>query len=267
MKTLYLFLLFLGFQFACHSQGVGITESGNTVHPSAGLDVKFSNKGVLVPRVNLLSITDTITIASPANSLLIYNTNPGIVNGNGVGFYFYCLTGCQTPGWKFLYFNENISTGGSEWKFYSSATVTNGTELNFTSLPTHDKWKLVMDANEGDSPGDISLYMRLNNITYTYYGTQFSVGSVLSPFYGNAWRLFYGSTVVNGEIIIAGKPSSGMNSKTFMASLSCNAIYGFASAAYGFLNNDPANLHAINITTLGQKSFSGRFELWYRDNQ
>ncbi|UEG51031.1 tail fiber domain-containing protein [Ferruginibacter lapsinanis] len=64
------------------AQNVGIgTITPNT---SAGLDITATNKGLLIPRVNLTTSTDAVTIASPATSLLVYNTNSTL----GAGYYF-----------------------------------------------------------------------------------------------------------------------------------------------------------------------------------
>ncbi len=71
------------------AQNVGISATGVVPDNSAGLDVNFTDKGVLIPRVNLQNEVDVTTIPSPANSLVVYNTNAGMTNGNGVGFYYW----------------------------------------------------------------------------------------------------------------------------------------------------------------------------------
>ncbi len=68
---------------------VALNTTGDNPHSSAALDVDFIDKGLLIPRVALNSNTDVTTIPSPANSLIIYNTNASMVNGNGVGFYYW----------------------------------------------------------------------------------------------------------------------------------------------------------------------------------
>ncbi|MBN1926142.1 MAG: hypothetical protein JW798_09925, partial [Prolixibacteraceae bacterium] len=62
-------LLFYG-----NAQNVGINADGSAPDNSAMLDVDASNKGLLIPRVALTGANDATTIASPATSLLIYNT-------------------------------------------------------------------------------------------------------------------------------------------------------------------------------------------------
>lgn len=67
--------------------GIGTT----TPLSSSMLDIDAtssgSNKGVLLPRIAITSTTDNTTIASPANSLLIYNTNT--VSDVTPGFYYW----------------------------------------------------------------------------------------------------------------------------------------------------------------------------------
>ena len=61
-----------------YSQGLAVNTDGSTPDPSAMLDVKSTNKGMLVPRV-----TSTASITSPVTGLLIYQTNAP------AGFYYY----------------------------------------------------------------------------------------------------------------------------------------------------------------------------------
>ena len=53
---------------------VGVSASNSTPDPSAGLDVSFTNKGLLPPRVALTAINSAIPVTAPAPGLLVYNT-------------------------------------------------------------------------------------------------------------------------------------------------------------------------------------------------
>ncbi|MDN4013973.1 hypothetical protein QX233_15980 [Chryseobacterium gambrini] len=68
--------------------------------PSAALDIvaKASDKGVLIPRVPLQSVTDVSTVPNPAVSLLVYNTTTNSVITKG---YYYW------DGSKWLRFNDS----------------------------------------------------------------------------------------------------------------------------------------------------------------
>lgn len=69
------------------SQNVGINETGNTADPSAGLDVDFNDKGLLIPRVALNQTTDAAPVTAPVNSLLVFNT--ANVNDVTQGYYYW----------------------------------------------------------------------------------------------------------------------------------------------------------------------------------
>ena len=73
--------LFIGFfSITAHAQNVGINETGANPDASAMLDINTSNKGLLIPR---LSKAQKSLIASPANGLLVYQTD------DTVGFWYY----------------------------------------------------------------------------------------------------------------------------------------------------------------------------------
>lgn len=74
--------------------GVSINIDKAAPHSSAMLDVTSINKGILIPR---MSSSQRIAIASPAASLLVYDTDM-------LSFYFYC-----SHGWT------KISSGDSGW--------------------------------------------------------------------------------------------------------------------------------------------------------
>ncbi len=82
-----------------NAQNIGINPTGVAPDNSAGLDVNFTNKGLLIPRVALTSATDGATIPSPANSLLVYNTGTG---GLAPAGYYYNAGTPGSPSWRRL---------------------------------------------------------------------------------------------------------------------------------------------------------------------
>ncbi|MEZ4858705.1 MAG: hypothetical protein R2781_07830 [Flavobacteriaceae bacterium] len=71
-----------------HAQvGIGTT----TPDPSSLLEISSTDKGILIPKVSLGDVTDTMLdgVNTAATGLLIYNTNPGTIGGNGVGYYYF----------------------------------------------------------------------------------------------------------------------------------------------------------------------------------
>lgn len=87
-----IFLLFL--LKAASAQNVGINATGATPDASAGLDVNFTNKGLLIPRVALTSVAAAAPLTAPAVSLLVYNTATAGTAPNDVtpGYYYWAGT-------------------------------------------------------------------------------------------------------------------------------------------------------------------------------
>jgi hypothetical protein len=86
------------------AQNVGIGPDTFDPEASAGVEMRFTDKGLLIPRVALTSTSSASPITSPATSLLIYNT---------------ATAGDVTPG--YYYWN------GSAWvRFATGSSVING---------------------------------------------------------------------------------------------------------------------------------------------
>lgn len=88
---------------AQQSNDIIITSEGKvgirTINPdpSSVLDVQATDKGVLVPKVSLVSYTDAATISSPAKGLVVYNTNTNTIVQEGL----YMNYGTPaSPDWK-----------------------------------------------------------------------------------------------------------------------------------------------------------------------
>lgn len=70
--------------------GVSINTNNDLADPSAMLDVKSDSKGLLIPRVNLVSLVDnTQPVNNPALGLMIYNQDATYVSK---GFYYWAGT-------------------------------------------------------------------------------------------------------------------------------------------------------------------------------
>ena len=80
MKSLHIILItliFSGITILSQAQGVGINGNESSPDPSAGLDVNFTDKGFLPPR---MTTAQRNSIPSPAEGLMIYNTEEKTVN-------------------------------------------------------------------------------------------------------------------------------------------------------------------------------------------
>jgi hypothetical protein len=144
------------FIFAClqglMAQNVGINADGSSPDNSAMLDVKASDRGLLLPRVSLTNVTSASPVTSPATGLLVFNTNASVTGGNGTGFYYW--DGSQ---WV------KLDAGNSgDWRLTGNA----GTSPASNFLGTTDATDLSIRTNSTErirvsSSGTV----RLNNYT------------------------------------------------------------------------------------------------------
>jgi len=77
-------LLFIGIETQAQD-GVLIDYVGTTRDPSAILDVRSTDQGILVPRISISNLAAAAPVSSPATGLLVYNTN----GGTGVGYHYW----------------------------------------------------------------------------------------------------------------------------------------------------------------------------------
>ena len=108
MKKLFIVLFIILCVNSIFAQNVGINSDGSAPDGSAMLDIKATDAGLLIPRVELTGAVDVGTITSPANSLLVYN--------NGISWgdegYYYNAGNAITPDWTKLSSSE-INGGGA----------------------------------------------------------------------------------------------------------------------------------------------------------
>ena len=119
--------------YSATGQSVGIGTT--TPDASAILDIKSTNKGLLVPQVSLTSSTDVTTVPTPATGLLVYNTSDAIASGTG--FYYNSGT-TVAPVWTKLQ-----SSSSSGWGLAGNA----GTDTAVNFLGTTDLKPLRLRIN------------------------------------------------------------------------------------------------------------------------
>lgn len=96
LNLLFILMLIMALSFNnVYSQGVSINEDGSDPDETAILDIKSSDKGLLIPR---MSSDEIRSIAHPADGLQVYNTDEGKL-------YIYVLT---DDNWKEVSFGTGI---------------------------------------------------------------------------------------------------------------------------------------------------------------
>ena len=82
IKKLYFVIAILVFALT-YAQRIGI--GSHSFDDSEILKIASSNKGVLIPNLNIPNLNNASPVTSPAESLLVYNTN----TTSGKGFYYW----------------------------------------------------------------------------------------------------------------------------------------------------------------------------------
>jgi hypothetical protein len=156
-KFFFIAFIFLFISELLFSQ-VSINTNGNPPHPSAGLDINFTNKGFLLPR---MTFEQRNAIQNPAEGLIIYCTN---CNADATGD----LSIYQGGLWRL--FNLNC---------YSPNTPASGTHVasvtqiiwNWTSVPIAIgyKWNTVNDYATATDIGLVTSLTETNLTCWTNY--------------------------------------------------------------------------------------------------
>ena len=139
MKRLSFLLVFLLSLSNGIAQNVGIASGSIVPDASSILEIRATDKGLLIPRVALTSILDVATITSPATSLLVYNTNTAGVSPNNVTPGYYYWTGSQ---WARIFSGAQ----SNDWTLVGNAGTVAGT--NFIGTTDAVDWVVKTNNTE-----------------------------------------------------------------------------------------------------------------------
>jgi len=198
------------------AQNLGIGPDTFDPDASAGVEMRFTNKGLLIPRVALTSTTDQTTIPSPATSLLVYNLGTGGLSS--AGFYYWNgsqwirfanLKGTGTATRVAFWAEDDIL--GSDAALYwdntsKSLGIGDATPASLLTVGNGDLFQV-------NSSGNL---VKINNITYSWPTSQGGASTFLqnngsgtltwttisthnqshsmtstSDHYANTWKMFY----------------------------------------------------------------------------
>lgn len=127
-RKFYLYLFLVVGICSVNAQQVLVTDNASVTTPASGavLDVNSTNKGFMMPRVDLDSIQDITTVPNRTVGLMVYNTGVGDLKIKGVYF------------WNGTIWEKELTAGASSTNYVTIAddgTVTlNGGATTFTDL-------------------------------------------------------------------------------------------------------------------------------------
>lgn len=175
MKKMFT-LLCVHFYLFATAQSVSI---GSAVpDESAMLDINAANKGLLVPRVAITSLSsNSFPINNPAIGLIVYNTNPSIftspiLDQNAAGFYFW--TGSIWE--KIASSTKGAVPIGGIIEFENKITVPGYTYIGYNILSDYYE-KIGTGFGSWDAIPNISTNQYTTKASYAYYNNKFFVWS------------------------------------------------------------------------------------------
>jgi hypothetical protein len=243
MKTYLLLCIFTAISIVISLQSfcqVGINTDNSQPDPSAVLDLKSTNKGLLPPRVSLTAINSTDPITSPAIGLLVYNTaNAGAPPNNVVpGYYYWNGTNwisvavpAGTNVGDMLYWN------GTQW--IGVPVGTNGQVLTLNNgVPTWGQPSAQLPAIITTTASEITLVSAIS-------GGNVSDGGAVVTARGICWSTSQNPTISDSKTI------NGSGTGTFISNLTgLSFTTTYHIRAYATNNIGTAYGNDVNFTTL-----------------
>lgn len=132
--------------------GVGTNAPDN----SALLDLTATNRGFLLPRVSLTTITDGTTVPSPAKGLIVYNSNTALTP-YGEGLYYNSGTSGapswnklapQTTDYQLLGVFTSVATAPVDQPAVATGVIVNNLDLGLSvtvTIPANSTAKIIVD--------------------------------------------------------------------------------------------------------------------------
>jgi hypothetical protein len=154
MKKFIYSLAIIFFVNTAYGQNVAVNTDGSVAHTSALLDIKSTNKGMLIPRMTTAQRT---AIASPATGLLVYDTEAN-------SFWFY-----NGSAWTNIT-GSGSGGNGTNWKLTGNSGTTPASDF----IGTTDNQSLRFKVNNEhygllDSNGSVlwGMHTGMNNTGYS----------------------------------------------------------------------------------------------------
>lgn len=134
MRILLLICLLTFSSITLFAQRIGINSDGSSPDASAMLDVNSTDKGLLIPRLDIDDLTTAAPVTAPATGLMAFNTN--IITG--IGLYYWDGTAWV----RFLSENDDVGDDNN-WKLEGNED----TDPTVNFLGTIDNVDLVIRTN------------------------------------------------------------------------------------------------------------------------
>jgi len=139
-KVSFLITVTMFFAGTIFAQGVGIKSDASATDNSAMLEIKSTNKGILIPR---MTATQRTAINSPAYGLMVYQTDAP------AGFYFYDGTSWKLVGKSGQHYIGELYGGGVV--FWVDNTGQHGLIISMIDINSSQKYSNISSTPIGQT--------------------------------------------------------------------------------------------------------------------
>jgi hypothetical protein len=234
-KLFYFLLIAIMISSRGFSQNVAINSTGGAPNPSAGLDVDFPDKGLLIPRVSLTATASFAPLSAHVAGMIVYNIAtvgdvvPGFYYNDGVKWVTWFLAGNAIG--NMLYWN------GTAWMLVPAGLPGQFLQVSGAKVPA---WAGAASATIFTAAAS-----SITGTSATSGGNITSDGgsSVLSR--GVCWDILTGPTIANT------KTTDGLGSGTFVSSITgLLPVTTYYVRAYAMNSNTISYGDEITLKTL-----------------
>lgn len=210
---------------------------------SAALEVKNKNKGILIPRIALTGTDDITTIATPANSLMIYNI--GKVNDVTPGYYYW-----NENTWNRLLISDDTAPSNSWLENTTGKPATNNTkdiyQMGNVGIGTKTSTKGIklevlgavrMGGNHLGTAGTESMALGYGNTASGNYSISLGVNNVASGISSGVSSGYLNTATGTNAIIGGGQYNNATNIETTIGGGRSNKALGFGATVSGGIEN------------------------------
>lgn len=245
MKKFFI-ILFSSFCIATatNAQSVSVNTDGTTADASAILDVKSTTKGVLVPRVTTAQRT---AIASPANGLLVYDTDvKSFWYHNGIAWTN--ITGAGGGGTLSLPFEATVNTPGTAFKIANGTTAIEGSSTSNPGVYGYSENGSGISGNSTNGFGVFATSTYGNAIRTNTFNSNPTILSTNSNGTGTAIR---GEASGVSGVGVFGTGASTTSYGVRGTNTVGTGIYGFSTSGYGILASSNSGVGLRTSSTTG----------------
>ncbi len=229
------------------SQGVAISNDGSSSDVSAVLDIKSTDKGVLIPRMTL---SERDNISTPVTGLLIYQTD------NTSGFYFYNGSNWVVVGSEAMDINslsDGKTTGNDVFLGSGAGANIVGTNKYNTGVG-HQALSLNTSGIYNTANGYKALFSNITGGFATATGCQALYSNTLgSQNTATGYQALYSNTTGNYNTAIGSQTLFSNSNADSNTANGYQALYWNTTGA----SNTATGYHTLNSNSTGNRNTAG----------